>query len=251
MTDKNGVWTVFTKQQLKDFDLLDANALNKIGESANLYLEYSTKIILTLDKDNKLVVAPGQLKDNKTIKDLQKAWLDAYEAKLENGVYSWKQKENLDESVKEAAKPFNTLKSTLSYKTYKDGTVLTNPDGTYSATVSKTQTGSGYVQEYISKKGTGAVTAGTIIDKSRSIQIQSVEIKFNDEDLAKKFVTKTSWDDNDLANKQNTVVAQQDYDSSQLVDNQITLDATITIKDVWGMKMEVPFKVTCKVNPNK
>ena len=153
--------------------------------------------------------------------------------------------------MKEAAKPFNTLKSTLSYKTYKDGTALTNPDGTEDVTVSTTPATANEVPEYISKKGTGAVTAGTIKDKSRSELISKVEIKFNDEDLAKKFVTKTSWNDNDLATKQNTVVAQQDYDSSQLVDNQITLDATITIKDVWDMKMEVPFKVTCKVNPNK
>lgn len=241
LTDKDGVWTVFTKAQLKDLGLLDADALNKIGESANLYLDYSKDNILTLDKDNNMVVARGKL--TKTIKKLQMAWLDAYEKKLENGVYSWKQKENLAEPVKEAAKPFNTLKSTLSFATYKNDTQLQKTDGTF-VTVGTT-TG---VVELISKKRTDEVPAG--IDKYRETLIKSVEIKFNDEELAEKFVTTTSWNDTKLANDQNTVVARQDYDSSQLVDNQITLDATITIVDVWGMKMEVPFKVTCKVNPN-
>ena len=241
LTDKDGVWTVFTKAQLKDLGLLDADALNKIGESANLYLEYSKDNILTLDKDNNMVVALGKL--TKTIKQLQMAWLEINEIITEDGVSSWKQDkdETATDEQKEAAKPFNTLKSTLSFATYKNDTQLQKTDGTF-VTVGTT-TG---VVELISKKRTDEVPAG--IDKYRETLIKSVEIKFNDEELAEKFVTTTSWNDTKLATEQNTVLARQDYDSSQLVDNQITLDATITIVDVWGMKMEVPFKVTCKVN---
>lgn len=248
LTDKDGVWTVFTKAQLKALGLLDADALNKISESANLYLQYNTTNIFTLDEDNKIAFAPGKLKEGKTIMDLHILWNKAYKVKTEDGVSSWAYKEDATQQEKEDAEPFNTLKSTMSFKIYKEGTVVTVPDGSYSATVSKTLTGNGYVQEYISNKGTDKVPAG--IDKEREKLIKSVVIKFNDEDLAAKFVKTTSWTDDVLNDTTKDIVeARQDYDSSQLVDNQITLDATITIVDLWGMKMEVPFKVTCKVNP--
>ena len=96
-----------------------------------------------------------------------------------------------------------------------------------------------------------AGTAGTTLDKARDSRVASVTIKFNDPAIAKIYFQNVA---------ENGVVftdaAGTDYSAitikpvaeapNSVTGGQVKVGMTLTVRDAWGMIMQLPFEVTVK-----